>query len=143
MRIISNTGTGGILTTSVVEFNTFSQVTGKVVKAGIGKQQGYWSTTRGFLDSDKYIQDSYFYQDFSYQIRVADTLENYKSILYDTFHTSGSELFGEFYQLMLESSPATILYEQTEAAYQTYLSIDTTLVDIDTTATEIDQNYTF
>jgi hypothetical protein len=143
VNIRSNTGSGAILSTTVSEFNTFSQVTGQVEKAGVGIQPGYWTTTRSFLDSDKYIQDSYFYQDFSYQIKIADTLENYKDILYSTFHTAGTELFGEFYQLINESSPKQILYEPTQALYQTYLSVDSTTIKSDTTAIEVDQDYTF
>ena len=34
--------------------------------------------------------------DFSYQIKVATTLDKFKNILYNTFHPAGSELFGEF-----------------------------------------------
>jgi len=143
LSVRSNTGVGAVLTTSVVEFNNYSTVTGRVVKSGVGKQEGYWQSTRGFISSDKYIQDSYFYQDYSYQIKVAATLDQYKDILYDTFHVAGNELFGEFYQLIDESSPAKILYEPTQALYQNYLSIDTTTVKIDTTAIEIDQDYTF
>jgi len=141
--VTSNTGSGAVLTTSVVEFNTFSTVTGRVVKSGVGKQEGYWQSTRGFISSDKYIQDSYFYQDYSYQIKVAATLDQYKDILYDTFHVAGNELFGEFYQLIDELSPATILYEPTQALYQTYLSIDSSTIKSDTTSIEIDQDYTF
>mgnify|MGYP003342016635 CR=1 FL=1 len=74
-------GSDGIITTTIQQFNTFSQVTGQVIKSGVGKKPGYWSTTRGFLDSDKYIQDSYYYQDFSYAIKVTATLDKYKDII--------------------------------------------------------------
>jgi len=65
IRIQTANGSGATLTASLVEYNTLSQITGKVVKRGIGKARGYWSTTRGFLNSDKYVQDSYYYQDYS------------------------------------------------------------------------------
>lgn len=111
VSVDSKTGSGAVLSTTITDLNLFSSVTGKVVKAGMGKKQGYWSTTRGFLNSDKYIQDSYFYQDFSYQIKVAQTLDNYKNILYDTFHTSGAELFGQYSSLIKESSTLSIISE--------------------------------
>jgi hypothetical protein len=113
-----------------------------VVKSGVGKKPGYWSTTRGFLDSDKYIQDSYYYQDFSYVIKVASTLDKYSNILYNTFHPSGTELFGEFYQLNSANSFASIIYEQNAVVYQVYLTIDSTNTTIDTIAITIDQTYT-
>jgi len=107
-------GSGAILTTTVDEFNTLYEITGTVKKTGIGKKQGYYSTTRGHLNSDKYIQDSYFYQDFSYQIKAALTLDKYRDILYDTFHTAGTELFGEFLLIITESSNFEIENEPTE-----------------------------
>ena len=142
IRVKSKNGTGAVLTTSIQEFNTFSQVSGKVVKLGVGKKPGYWSTTKGFLDSDKYIQDSYYYQDFSYVIKVAATLDKYSNILYNTFHPSGTELFGEFYQLNSANSFASIVYEPVSVIYQQYLTIDSTLITSDTIAITIDQTNT-
>lgn len=92
----SSNGYGAELFTSITEFNTVSRVSGRVVKTGVGRGSGYWETTDGFLNSDKYIQDSYYYQDYSYEIKAALTLDKYKDILKDTFHTAGSELFGKF-----------------------------------------------
>ena len=103
-------GTGALLTTTITQSNPLYYVTGQVVKGTIGRQRGSWTTTRGFLNSDKYIQDSYFYQDYSYQIKVASTLDKYKSILYDTFHSSGSELFGQFLLIDTEQSIENTIY---------------------------------
>jgi hypothetical protein len=115
IKVKSLHGSGAIFSTTLTEFNTFSAVQGKVIKSGLGKKQGYWSTTRGFLNSDKYVQDSYFYQDFSYQIKAAVMLDKYKDILYNTFHPSGSELFGSYYSIITETSASSILYEQSQA----------------------------
>lgn len=92
----SSTGSGAELFASITEFNTVSRVSGRVIKTGVGRGSGYWETTDGFLNSDKYIQDSYYYQDYSYEIKAALTLDKYKNILKDTFHVAGSELFGKF-----------------------------------------------
>ena len=117
LQVKTANGSGAILTAEVSEFNTSVKITGKVIKKGVGKRQGYWSTTRGFLNSDKYIQDSYFYQDYSYLIRAASTLDKYKDILYNTFHTAGSELFGQFYDQIEEESKIDILYEPYKVTY--------------------------
>ena len=109
-------GSGAVLSTTVTEFNTFSSVSGRISKTGEGIGIGYWTTTRGFLNSDKYIQDSYFYQDFSYQIKVATQLNKYRDILYNTFHTAGSVLFGEYQVISKTSEIQTIGYEQTQAS---------------------------
>ena len=115
INVKTKNGSGAYLTTTLSEFNTFSEITGRVKKTGIGKQKGSWVTTRGLLNSDKYIQDSYFYQDYSYQIKAAVMLNKYKDILYNTFHTSGSELFGKYYEIINENSNIEILYEQSSA----------------------------
>lgn len=109
--VYSANGSGAQLTAVLQEFNTSSSITGKVQKTGLGRGRGYWSTTRGFLNSDKYIQDSYYYQDYSYEIKVSKTLDKYKDIIYNTFHNTGSELFGQFLKLLSESTNNQIVEE--------------------------------
>jgi len=94
-------------------YNTSSYVLGKIRKSGIGYAPGYWASTDGFLNSDKYLTDSYFYQDYSYQIKTATTLDKYKNIIYNTFHTAGMELFGGYLSIDTVQSPTLILSEQT------------------------------
>lgn len=144
----SSTGSGANLTSTVQTFDTSQVVLGKIVKTGIGKQKGYFTTTRGFLNSDKYIQDSYYYQDFSYQINTAYTLDKYKDILYNTFHVAGTELFGKYQKNIIESSNVKILYvsttpsfdanlaititaDATQTADSTYLTIDSDMITTD------------
>lgn len=115
ITVQSQTGSGATFSCTLVTFNTTSAVIAKVVKGGVGKAPGFWSTTKGFLNSDKYIQDSYFYQDYSYQIKAASQLEQYKDILYNTFHPAGAELFGEFQLTTVEEDQHTVGYEQTTA----------------------------
>lgn len=96
ISVRTKNGTGAKFQTTVTEYNDLYEVTGRVVKRGIGKKQGYWATTDSFLNSDKFVQDSHYYQDFSYQLNAALSLNKYKDILYKTFHTAGTELFGQF-----------------------------------------------
>ena len=134
-------GTGAILRTEVSEYNRYSKVNATVKKTGLGRKEGFWSTTRGFLNSDKYIQDSYFYQDYSYQIKAALNLDKYKEILYDTFHTAGAELFGVFYQKIEDESIVSLLYEPTVAIIPSvYPAVcDSNLITCDATITTADQ----
>lgn len=115
ISVKSSNGSGAIFTVSLTEYNTSSEVLGRVEKSGIGLGKGYWSTTRGFLNSDKYIQDSYYYQDYSYELRVPLALNKYKSILYETFHSTGSELFGKYLSINKEQETFVILYEPSSA----------------------------
>jgi hypothetical protein len=108
-------GKNAFLTSELVEFNTLVEVTGLVNKKGIGEGKGFWNSTRSFLDSDKYIQDSYYYQDYSYEIRAAKNLSKYKDIINETFHSAGSELFGKYLYKDLNTSIMQIAYDQSYA----------------------------
>jgi hypothetical protein len=132
VRVKSETGFGALIEAELNDIDTSIEVTGKIVKSGIGKGKGYWNTTRGLLNSDKYIQDSYYYQDYSYEIKVAETLERYKSIIYDTFHNSGSELFGKYLLINNERSETGILFEvNTFIVIQQFVSADSNLIRAD------------
>ena len=115
ISIQSISGSGGNLTADLTQFNISSEITGKVNLKGYGKNRGYWLNTQGFLNSNKYIQDSYYYQDYSYEIQVSRTLDKYKNILYETFHSTGSELFGKFLLINVEEELLGILEEPTQA----------------------------
>ena len=113
--VASANGSGAVLTTTVVNLNESKLITGKVVKAGAGKKPGFFTSTRGFLNSDKYITDSYYYQDFSYEIQTASTLNDYSNILYDTFHIAGAELFGKFSFIEINNEAMSELYTNSAA----------------------------
>jgi len=141
-RISVNTanGTGAILLTDIAEYNTTSRVTGKIVKNGLGRKPGYWTTTRGFLNSDKYIQDSYFYQDYSYQIKAALTLDKYKDILYNTFHSAGSELFGDYFLQINENTNSELIYDTNHVIYISYIpTADSVQINASDSLTTVDQ----
>lgn len=111
ISIKSDNGRGAVLEVTIQQFNTFSEVTGRVQKKPVGQGEGYWSTTRGFLNADKYIHDSYYYQDYSYEIQVPLILDQYKGTLYSTFHPSGSELFGKYCATNKENGSIDVLYD--------------------------------
>lgn len=49
----------------------------------------------GFLSDNKYIQDSYFYQDFSYVIKTSQTIERWRDIVKKLLHPAGFAFFGQ------------------------------------------------
>lgn len=59
---------------------------------GIGA--GYYSSTRGFTDNNKYIIDSNYYQNYSYEVQTQIPLEEYFDTLKQVLHVSGKKLFG-------------------------------------------------
>lgn len=94
ISIISVTGSGAEFNTTIGGINTLFKVTGTASLGGLGKSRGHWTSTRGFLSDDKYIQDSYYYQEYSYEIRAPVTLSRYADIVKKVFHVAGKEMFG-------------------------------------------------
>jgi hypothetical protein len=141
INVRTKNGSGAAFSTTVNEFNLTAAISGKVKKAGIGKKIGYWDSDRGFLDSNKYIQDSYFYQDFSYQVRTAATLDKYKNILYKTFHTAGNELFGAYNKVLIEPTNFGIGEETTTPIFilPAYITVDDVGLKTDSTYFTADQ----
>lgn len=60
------------------------------------KYPGYFQTNNGFLDDSIFIQDSKYYQAFSYVIKIDERLESYRSAVKTMLHPAGMALFGEF-----------------------------------------------
>ena len=63
--------------------------------AGVGIEEGYWQDNSGFLNSDKYMQDSYYYQEYSYEIQVEKSLDTYVDVVKKIMHPVGNILFGK------------------------------------------------
>lgn len=135
MSIKTENGTDAVLSTSFIEYDTSTEIRGIVRKSGVGRGFGFWATNDGKLNEDKFIQDSYYYQDYSYELKVPVALDKYKEILYNTFHTSGTELFGNYSVLINEAEQIAIESEQdtantnqlsalTSDLYDTSVSVD-------------------
>jgi len=71
-------------------------VTGSAILKQHGSKEGRWNSTRGFLSSNKYIQDSKYYQEYSYEVQTPLNFEKYKDVVKLLLHTAGTEFFGKF-----------------------------------------------
>ena len=54
-----------------------------------------WLSDDGKLSVKKFIQDSRFYQSFSYVIRTGQTIDNWKDVVKKLLHPAGFAFFGE------------------------------------------------
>ena len=68
----------------------------KITLGSLAKYPGYYTSNLGFLDDAMYIQDSRFYQAFSYVIKIDEKLETYRSAVKTLIHPAGMALFGEY-----------------------------------------------
>ena len=64
------------------------------VVSGLGVREGVWLDDEGKVDY-KVIQDSYYYQDYSYVIKSGLTFQTYADTLKQIVHPAGLQFFGE------------------------------------------------
>jgi len=62
----------------------------------LAKYPGYYVNNDGFLDDAIFIQDSRYYQAFSYVIKIDEALNSYKTVVKNLIHPSGMAIFGEY-----------------------------------------------
>lgn len=81
-------------TITVTGENTPSFVLDTSGTKGIITGQGYWKGTDGFLSWNKYVQDSDYYQDYSYVLESPISVELYEKPIKENLHPSGLKFFG-------------------------------------------------
>jgi hypothetical protein len=72
--------------------------------SGIGVSEGNWLDDDGKV-SFKILQDSYYYQDYSYVIKSGLTVEKYIDTIKKSIHPAGLQVFGEI--LLIDSVTVT------------------------------------
>lgn len=63
---------------------------------GVAKYQGYYISNDGFLSDAIKLQDSKFYQKYSYVITIDETIESYRSYVKAFLHSAGMAMYGEY-----------------------------------------------
>ena len=97
---------------------------------------GRYTDTKGWLSWDKYLQDNFYYQEFSYELRSEQNFRSYKDTALNTMHPAGMKLFGGVYlsdtldQTLEEDNEILIKFEILNAN----LSIDVTNPSVNTIA---------
>lgn len=76
-------------------------------KQGVGN--GYYGTTRGFLDSDKKLHDNYYYQEYSYEINTKIPFDEYINVLKQVMHVAGTKAFGRVEATSVVNTNSTII----------------------------------
>ena len=76
--------------------NNITAVTAKAVIDQHGVTPGYWLDNKGFLSDKIYIQDSDYYQAFSYEIVAPRMKSTYEKMVNEIVHPVGFKMFGKF-----------------------------------------------
>ena len=98
---IANNGFG-FLSTPTLDLSAIGDGTAQAtatVGVYIGNYNIGFKGDRGFLSANKYIQDSRYYQLYSYVITVGETIDKWRSYVKRAIHPVGLALFGR-YQLI-------------------------------------------
>jgi len=76
-------------------------------KNGVGS--GYWKNTKSFTSHDQYLQDSDYYQEYSYDIISSKAKATYEKLVKSLIHPSGVKLFGRFRNSKYIDTDASII----------------------------------
>lgn len=90
--VLSVTNPSGNFTRNETLTGSVSLKTANVVRI---YTRGAYTSTLGFLDDSIKLQDSYFYQQFSYVIRTGNNVDIWKDAFNRLVHPSGFKFFGE------------------------------------------------
>lgn len=75
-----------------------------------GRGTGRWLNRRSFPSDLIYIQDGFFYQNYSYQVIAQRMLSSYETLLRDLVHPAGIALFGTYRSIdFIESDQDTVI----------------------------------
>jgi hypothetical protein len=89
-----------------------------------GKGAGYYVGKRGFLSDIMKIQDSKYYQIYSYEIVAKRMIDTYEKLVNDLVHPAGYKLFGRYRSLeLMEGDVSTISNNSTSQSNTTVYSI--------------------
>lgn len=97
---------------------------GIISTGGQGKSAGFWATYNSHLngyknvdgnleyyDAGKYIQDSNYYQEYSYEVQSKLNLGNYEESLKEITHVAGTKVFARFNLEEFISTPVSSIIE--------------------------------
>ena len=110
LNIISNGF--GYATAPTLDFSNLgdSTATATATIGGYSSEDGEkFVNNDGFLSSDKYLQDSFYYQLFSYVITSSESINRWRDIVKRVAHPAGLELFGNFQLVSNISFPLSIV----------------------------------
>ena len=90
--------------------------------AALQEKAGRYIGTRGQLSSDQRLQDSLYYQDYSYVLRSPQFVERYRETVLELLHPAGTKLFGETTII----SPFSVRSATTDTAFTMDIEFDMT-----------------
>jgi hypothetical protein len=66
-----------------------------------GKTEGRWTTFESHIDRQKVLQDSFFYQDYSYEVTTSVPIDLFEDTYKNIVHPAGLKFFSKFAKTLL------------------------------------------
>jgi hypothetical protein len=159
-NVISTVGANGSITQVRVLDSGFSYKNGEVVIVettnrdqatsatlrldvrDVANSEGYYASTRSHLDSLRgFIQDSNFYQEYSYQIVSPVSLDRYKEYALNLVHPAGQALFGKFRSQSNTNIDVEVTSNNSVQKYAGTVALTEGSFDVVGTDTEFETNF--
>lgn len=102
---------GAAATKYTIQKKTYSGE-GLAQPTGVTNYPGKYIDTKGFLSWNNKLQDNFYYQEFSYVIRVTELLEKYRDVVRKLVHPSGTKLFADYQINATVNTPAVTTLSQ-------------------------------
>ena len=83
------------ITRYTLRANTYNGVISPEV-SGVITLPGRYTDTKGFISWNNKLQDNNFYQEYSYVLRITETINKYRDVVKRVLHPAGTKMFGEF-----------------------------------------------
>jgi hypothetical protein len=96
----------GDLLDFINQSNTNLEANLSIIIDGVGTEEGYWKDESSFLNDNKFIQDSFYYQEYSYEIQVDKSLDKYIDVVKKLSHPVGNKVFGK--PLIIDNAEASV-----------------------------------
>jgi hypothetical protein len=77
--------------------------------SGIKFLPGRYTDTKGFLSWNNKLQDNYYYQEFSYVVRVTELVDKYRDVIKNLVHPAGTKMFGTYNMRSQATLPFTLV----------------------------------
>ena len=93
---------------TVLDSNNIPAAKAKIIVGAIGETEGKWITYNSHVNSEfnKRLQDSFYYQSYSYEIKSKLDINTYEKTYKNIMHTAGTKFFGSFeYEDSIGSEP--------------------------------------
>jgi len=118
---------GAAATKYTIQKKTYSGE-GLAQPTGVTNYPGKYVDTKGFLSWNNKLQDNFYYQEFSYVIRVTELLEKYRDVVRKLVHPSGTKLFADYQINATVNTPALTTLTQS-SIFALSLSESVSIID--------------